>query len=394
MTEQLTISHERVDDMPLLLAQLDQMHVPQLLDQCFPTHGNWEGLSLGQVVSVWLTCILSEANHRLSHVEPWAERRLQTLRTCLGTEVRALDFSDDRLAAALDYLSEEAPWQEFERHLNQRTLRVYELRAERVRVDATTAKSYGRVTEEGLVQFGHSKDHRPDLPQLKINLSVLDPLGLPLTTTVVSGKCADDPLYVPESQRVQASLGQSGLTYIGDAKMAALATRAYVAASGNYYLCPRPATQVPEEELERLLTPVWEQRQVLTPVWRSEERGTNAPEPELLAEGYEVTVAVEARLDGRPVQWQERRLVVRSVAWAKAQQQALETRLAKAQRELAALNEHRQGKKVYTEAAEMRTASEQVLAKIRCGGCSTCSGRPTSRHVRCGGMAGGQPACT
>jgi transposase len=368
MTEPLTISHERVDDLPLLLAQLERMQVAKLLDGCFPTHGNWEGLSLGQVVSVWVTFILSEANHRMSHVEPWAERRRQTLSTCLGTEVRALDFSDDRLAAALDYLSEEVAWQEFERHLNQRTLRVYALRPQRVRVDATTAKSYGRVTEEGLLQFGHSKDHRPDLPQLKVNLSVLDPLGLPLTTTVVSGNCADDPLYVPEIQRVQASLGQRGVTSSGDAKMAALATRAYVAASENYYLCPLPATQVPAEEVERLLAPVWAQRLALTPVWRPLERGATAQEPELLAEGYEVTVEVEATLDGRQVQWQERRLVVRSMAWAEAQQQALETRLTKARAELAALNERRQGKKIYREAAEMRTAGEQLLAKYQVRG--------------------------
>jgi transposase len=43
----------------------------------------------------------------------------------------------------------------------------------------------------------------PDLPQVKISLSALDPLGLPLTTTVVSGECADDPLYVPEIKRVR-----------------------------------------------------------------------------------------------------------------------------------------------------------------------------------------------
>jgi len=64
---------------------------------------------------------------------------------------------------------------------------------------------------------------------------------------------------------VQASLGQSGVTYIGDAQRAALATRASVAASANYYLCPRPATQVPAEELERVLTPGWARPQALTP---------------------------------------------------------------------------------------------------------------------------------
>jgi transposase len=377
MTEQLTLKHERVDDIPLLLAQIERMQVTTLLDKCFPTHGNWEGLSLGQVVSVWLTFILSEANHRMSHVEPWAERRLQTLSTGLGTEVRVLDFSDDRLAATLDDLSDDAAWQVFERYLNQHTLRVYDLRPQRVRSDATTAKSYGRITKDGLLQFGHSKEHRPDWPQLKVNLSVLDPLGLPLTTTVVSGHSADDPLYVPEIKRVQADLGRHAVTFIGDAKMAALATRAYTVASGDYYLCPLPATQVPAAALEGLLAPVWEQRQSLTPVFRPTAPGASEPEPELIAEGYECTVELEATLDGRRVQWQERRLVVRSVAWAQAQQQALETRLAKAQAELTALNERRQGKKRYRDEAELHTAGAQILARHRVSGllqvqCQTC----------------------
>src|SRR4029450_716767 len=280
MSEHLTLKHERVDDIPLLLAQIERMQVPQLLDECFPPHANWDGLSLGQVVSACLTFMLSEANHRMSHVEPWAERRVQTLSTCLGTAVRALDFSDDRLAAALDYLSEDAAWQDFARGLNEPPIRVYDLRPQRVRIDATTVSSYGRMTAEGLFQFGHSKDHRPDLPQVKVNLSVLDPLGLPVTTTVVSGNCADDPLYVPEMKRAQASLGRHGLTYIGDAKMAALATRAAVVASENYYLCPLPATQVPAEALEQLLAPVWERRQPLTPVFRPLGRGGPGPAAE------------------------------------------------------------------------------------------------------------------
>jgi transposase len=106
----------------------------------------------------------------------------------------------------------------------------------------------------------------------------------------------------------------------------------------------------------------------LTPVWRPGEPGASAPELALLAEGYEVTVELEAMLDGRPVQWQERRLVVRSVAWAEAQQQALESRLTNARAALAALNERRQGKKRYTDAVELRTAGEQILAKYQVRG--------------------------
>ena len=87
MTEHLTLTTERVDDIPLLLAQLERMGVQALLDEHFPTHGNWVGLSLGWVSVLWLTHILSEADHRLNHVKPWAEQRLHTLRECTGQPV-------------------------------------------------------------------------------------------------------------------------------------------------------------------------------------------------------------------------------------------------------------------------------------------------------------------
>ena len=220
------------------------------------------------MASGWLTFILSEANHRLSHVEPWVAERLTTLEASVGRAVRALDFSDDRLAAVLDYLSADEPWQAFEQALAPQLLRVYDLHPQRVRIDSTTTKGYRGMTSEGLFQLGHSKDHRPDLPQVKINLSVLDPLGLPLSTTVVSGERADDPLYVPEIQRVQASVGRRGLTYVGDCKMAALQTRATVAASGDYYLCPLASPQIPAAELAAVLAPVWQGEQPLKRIYR------------------------------------------------------------------------------------------------------------------------------
>jgi len=164
MTETLTIISERVDDMPLLVAQMERMGVPTLLDEHFPTHGNWVGLSLGWVSVVWLTHILSQTNHRLNHVEPWAEKRLHILRGCTHQRVHPLDISDDRLAAVLEALSEDIRWRAFEGTLTQQLWRVYDLEPERVRLDRTTASGYWRVTEDGLFQFGHSKEHRPDLP--------------------------------------------------------------------------------------------------------------------------------------------------------------------------------------------------------------------------------------
>ena len=90
MTETLAVSSERVDDIPLLLAQLEHMGVLALLDEHFPTHGNWQGLSLGWVAMIWLTHILSEGDHRLSHVQTWADQRVETLSRSTGKQVQRM----------------------------------------------------------------------------------------------------------------------------------------------------------------------------------------------------------------------------------------------------------------------------------------------------------------
>src|SRR5262245_31333738 len=237
MNETLSILSERVDDIPVLLAQVARMGVQPLLDMHFPTHGNWQGLSLGWVTVIWLAHILSQADHRLNHVEPWAEKRLHTLRGCTGQRLHPLDVSDDRLALVLQALSHDARWSTLESALTQQVVRVYARRPERIRLDSTTASGAGAVTPEGVFQCGHSTDHRPDLPQGKVMLSTLDPLGLPLATAVVPGHHADDPLYLPAVRQVRASVGQRGLLYVGDCKMAALETRTFLHAGQDGYLC-------------------------------------------------------------------------------------------------------------------------------------------------------------
>jgi transposase len=226
MTEALNVTTERVDDIPLLLAHSDKMGVPELLDDYFKPHGNWEGMSLGWTTAIWLTHILSEGDHRMNQVQGWAAQRVQTLSIATGQEVSERGLSDDRLALVLDALSDDQKWQQFETALNRQLIRVYDLKPKRVRIDRTTVSGYWTVTEEELFQLGYSKDHRPDLPQLKVMLSALDPLGLPVATPIVSGERADDRLYLPAIAQVSQSLNAHGLLYVGDCKMAALDTRA------------------------------------------------------------------------------------------------------------------------------------------------------------------------
>jgi len=102
MSEELTVITERVDDIPVLLAHLIKMGLPELLDEHFVVHGNWQGLSLGWTTTVWLGHILSEGDHRLNQVQSWVQQRLETLRHSTGQSLEALAWSDDRLAGGLD----------------------------------------------------------------------------------------------------------------------------------------------------------------------------------------------------------------------------------------------------------------------------------------------------
>jgi transposase len=364
MTEPLTIRSERVDDIPLLLAQLDRMGVRPLLDEHFPTHGNWVGLSLGWVTVLWLTHILSEADHRLHHVQPWAAQRLQTLRGATGQRVHPLDLSDDRLAAVLETLSDDARWPAFEGAFTQALLRVYDLQAERVRLDATTASGYWRVTDDGLFQFGHSKDHRPDLAQVKIMLSVLDPLGLPVATDVVPGQRADDPLYRPAIARVRESVGRRGLLYVGDCKMAALETRASLQAGGDFYLCPLSELQLPPAVLESYVESVAVGPQPLTQITRLTATGTRRH----LADGFERLEPLTVEVAGDALTWTERRLVVRSRQLARAGERALRARVAQAQAAVIALNARGRGKRRFPELPPLQAAVEAILIRYQVQG--------------------------
>jgi transposase len=352
---------ERVDDIPVLLALMARLRLAELLDQHYPAHHLWQGeLTPGEVIGVWLTFLLSEGDHRLYKLQPWAEQNLHTLQACLGKTVRPLDFHDDRLADLLDALPRQEPWQALEADLNNHTLRVYRLDPALFRIDTTTVDSYaGVLAEGGFLELGPSKGD-PDRPHLKVAATALDPLGLPVTTAVVAGNTADDTLYIPEIQKIHRSFGQGGRTFVGDCKMAALATRAYLANSNDFYLCPLSEKQLPAEQRLERLEPVWQGRQPLQPVYRP--AAGPAAKPELIAEGFSFDQTVQAEVNGKSLSWTERRWLVRSVADATGQQQKLQRRLQEATQELHRLTERKQGKK-RLDAAELRAAAAEILSR-------------------------------
>ncbi len=353
MHPELTITSEQINSLPLLLGIMEDMGIRALIDAHVTPHGHWQGISVGTAITIWLSCLLQERDHRLVLVRDWATARAHSLNTLLDISLRETDCSDDRLANILTMLGDPATQAALDATLVQQWLRVYRLPTQTIRLDSTSVSVYHDPEEpDSLLQLGHSKDHRPDLRQFKAMLATLDPLGLPLVTQMVSGERADDPLYVPAYDAAIAALGTAAVLVVGDSKMAALATRGHLVAHGSRYLCPyRPPRATAElagwvetaltraEQWQRIETVDAETGEVrlvaVIDEWCRDQRWTDP-----------VTTTEHT--------WGERVLVVRSSAYQAGQRTLRERALARLTEHLMALwQPPARGRKRYTSRFEL-----------------------------------------
>lgn len=359
---------ERLDDIPVIFGHLQKMHIQVILDEVLEVHGNWQGLSPGWVITIWLVHILSEHNHHMDRVQEWVAKRLQGLGALTGQALTELDFSDDRLALCLRKLSQRTVWQQVEARLGEHLVRVYRLGAEpTVRLDATTGTVNHDPDRHTLFQVGKAKNGQY-ATQYKLMLASLDPLGLPLAVDVVSGARADDPLYLPCYRRVKQVLSEKGILVVGDSKMSALSTRAAIVSEEDFYLTPLAHLKDEPGLLEALLAPWVKQEEEMERLFLPEDGP--APDPKLaIGHGFEASRTQEAEVAGQEVAWTERLLVVRSHPYEKATKKGLHRRLEKAEKALQALTPPRsRGKRQIEDEASLLAAIQRIEAQYQVTG--------------------------
>ncbi len=276
---------ERVDDIPVIYGLLERMGIRIIADGAITPHGNWTGISPGWVVTLWLT------HHLMEPVQQWVSRHLVILTRLSGQPVRALDFADDRLAICLRELSQVGIWQAIENQLGMRLIRVYDLRTDVLRLDATVGTVNHTPENGSLFQVGKAKNGLYET-QFKLMMASLDPLGLPLVVDVKPGNQADDPLYIPSYQRAKKIVGHNGLLVVGDSKMSALTTRATIVAGQDSYLTPLADKKDEPHLLAQELAAWLERKAEAMPIFRPEDipADGSAPDAKLaIARGFEVT---------------------------------------------------------------------------------------------------------
>lgn len=363
-SKELNITTERVDDIPLLIAAMVKMGIQEAIDQYIPVHKNQRDLSWGWTAIIWLAYILSERDHRKVAVQEYIDGMKSALEEITGMRISEKDFSDDRLTDLARYLSKDKFWNKIEKRTSENVIEAYELPKENVRADATTVSGYHEPVENGMFQYGHSKDD-PDRPQIKMMTGSLDPLGMPLATDVVSGERADDGLYTPIISRISSMLKKEGVLYVGDCKLSSIDNRLHIKGRENgHYLCPLPNTGKTPEKMKEWIDEgnQKDKEDKLIKYIVKDDKGKDA----LKAKGYEIEREQSGEIDGKKIKWKERVMIAKSPAYEKQKKKGLERRLENAMEALYKLTPPRgPGKRQIIEETKLIESAKAILKKHR-----------------------------
>jgi transposase len=379
MTDILNVINERIDDVPLIIEVCKQLNLDKIVEKHLKTHGLQQGIPNGALAVGWLSYIISQADHRMNAVRDWANKIPLTLASLLGTPIRNVEFSDDRLCNLLDRFSDDNAWKELEADLWKNSLEVFDLQRNVLRFDGTAACGYHDISENGLMQFGASKDHRPDLPQLKIMAASIDP-GIIVGMDIASGETNDDVMYVPLIQRVHSMMNAPGSLYVGDCKMGAINTRATIHLNNDYYLMPLGMqTQKIRQYFDELVEEIVNGDQPAELIYNTNNK--------YIVSGYETSRDQEYTLNGTKILWKERLFVYRSQAFAENEIRIFEKNICKAEQALWKLTpDPGRGKRQITDENQLQQSIQGIIENNQMQGLlqvhyEKCNHREKDRYV-------------
>ena len=93
------------------------------------------------------------------------------------------------------------------------------------------------------VNFGHNKDHRPDLRQLLWVLTVSADGAVPVAYRVESGNTNDDITHIPTWDELVALVGRADFLYVSDCKLASNAAMGHIDSHGGRFVTILPAAR-------------------------------------------------------------------------------------------------------------------------------------------------------
>lgn len=177
----------------------------------------------------------------------------------LSEEVIGLDpgesekMTDDRVGKTLDLFYDGKHKEVFFR-LALRAIKIFDLNCSRIHQDTTTVTfkgSYRTWSAREILMQGHNKDHRPDLKQLVLGISVTSDGAIPLDHKVYDGNQTDDRLHNDTHRRLRKLLGRSDFIYVADCKLATAENLCKIVDCGGRFITVMPRTWTEDKQFRK-----------------------------------------------------------------------------------------------------------------------------------------------
>ncbi len=239
----------RLGALPVVDRFLERMSVAALLDRHLPAGDARVSLPTATAIGVVIRnlCVEREPLYGLAD---WAGSFEPGL-TGLTAGEEAL-LNDDRVGRALDQLFD-ADRGSLLTELTLHAISEFAVDCSQLHNDSTSIALHGAYTAADgrarggkptpAAMLGHSKDHRPDLKQLVLILTVSADGAVPLAHRVADGNTSDDTTHIQTWDELAALTGRPDFLYVADSKLCTREQMSHIDRRGGRFVTVLPRTR-------------------------------------------------------------------------------------------------------------------------------------------------------
>lgn len=185
---------KRIDHLGLVAGMCKELNLAQQIDNILPDKRDDKCLSYGQLVVAMILNGLGFAGRTL-HMYPeyFEDKPIERL---IGQGIEASNINDDALGRCLDQLYESGVSKVYQ-CLGENVIKHLGLPCEGLNLDSTSMHVDGEYDDFGVdanaikITRGYSRDHRPELNQVVLNLITENQAGIPVYMQPASGNTND-----------------------------------------------------------------------------------------------------------------------------------------------------------------------------------------------------------
>ena len=240
---------KNLDHLGLVAGLCQEVGIAEIIDKLIPSSANDKIISTGKCLEAMILNGLGFTGRTLHMYSQYFEDK--PIQRLLGIDIKAEQINDDALGRCLDKLFEYGV-SELYQHLGEAVIKHLGLPCEAINIDTTSFHVDGEYSVDddftGIrLTKGYSRDHRPELNQVILNLITENQAGIPVYMKAHSGNKNDTETFkkLIKSHISSLKAAQKSRYWIGDSALYVAETIKAIHEQKQFFI-----TRVPQKIVE------------------------------------------------------------------------------------------------------------------------------------------------